>query len=116
MLSTPQTITIATVANNLHKITSDQTSSLYQSEDGTHKFRVSHQETRKRVRRMARLDKFVIAADPLTAINSQQSVGVYIVIDEPLFGFSNQDVIDIVDGLKLWLTSANITAMLSSRH
>jgi hypothetical protein len=65
---------------------------------------------------MARLDQTVIAADPLTAENAYQKAGVYLVIDEPNYGFSNDEVGYLVEALKTWLTSANITAMLASRH
>lgn len=115
-LSTPQSVTINAVATDLHRITDDQTSSVYASEDGTLQLKVSHQSSKGRVRRMVRLDSTVIAADPLTAENSYQKAGVYIVIDEPAFGFADADLEDIVDGLKLWLTSANILAVCASRH
>lgn len=116
MLTSPQSITIDAVATDCHKVQEDKTSSLYASEDGTLTFRVSHQETKKRTRRMMRLDQTVIAADPLTAINSTQSAGAYLVIDEPLFGFTNAELIDLVEGLKARLDTAMLTAVLSSRH
>jgi energy-coupling factor transporter ATP-binding protein EcfA2 len=65
---------------------------------------------------MARLDQTVIAADPLTAVNASQKAGVYIVIDEPQFGFDNASIENLVEAVKTWLTSANINAMLASRH
>lgn len=115
-LSTPQSITIDTVTTALNKIEEDKTSSIYASDDGTITLKVSHQPSGKRVRRMARIDKKVIAADPLTSVSQYQTAGVYIVMDEPEFGFASADIEDIVDGLKTWLTSANILAMLASRH
>lgn len=115
-LSTPQSITIDTVTTNLNRIESDKTSSIYSSDNGTLTLRVSHQSSGKRVRRMARVDKKIIASDPLTSLSQYQTAGIYIVIDEPEFGFAAADIEDIVEGLKVWLTSANITAMLASRH
>lgn len=115
-LATPQSVTINAVATDLHRVEDDKASSTYQSEDGTLSLKVSHQTSKNRTRRMIRLDKTVIAADPLTAENSYQKSGVYIVVDEPVFGFSDADLEDIVDGLTLWLTSANILAVLASRH
>jgi hypothetical protein len=116
MLSSPQEITVNTVAIDCHKVSDDKTSSNYSSADGTLEFKVSHQINTDRSRRMVRLDQTVIAADPLTAVNFSQKAGVYLVIDEPRFGFENADIEYIVDALKLWLTSANILALLSSRH
>lgn len=115
-LATPQSITINAVATNLHNIEEDKTSTLYQSEDGTLSLKVSHQSSKGRTRRMVRLDQTVVAADPLTAENNYQKAGVYVVIDEPEYGFTDSQLEDIVDGLKLWLTSANILAVCASRH
>lgn len=115
-LATPQSITINAVATDLHRIEDDAKSSLYQSEDAQLSLKVSHQTSKNRTRRMVRLDKTVVAADPLSAVNSYQQAGVYIVIDEPEYGFADSDLEDIVDGLKAWLTSANILAVCASRH
>lgn len=115
-LATPQSVTIDAVATDLHRIEDDQTSSVYQSSDDTLSLKVSHQKTKSRTRRMVRLDQTVIAADPLTAENVYQKAGVYIVIDEPLFGFDDSELEDLVEGLKTWLTSANILAVCASRH
>lgn len=116
MLTSPQTITIDGVANTCNKIEENKTSSIYSTDDGNVKLTVSHQESKSRFRRMARVDKRVIAADPLTAINAYQKLGVYVVIDEPLNGFADADIAFVVEALKTWLTNANQLAMLASRH
>jgi hypothetical protein len=116
MLATPQTITIDAVANTLNRIEDDKTSSLYKTDDGELELKVSHQSSKTRTRRMARVDQTVIAADPLTAVNAYQKLGVYIVIDEPLFGFEDAQILLLVNGLKDWMSTANITALLASRH
>jgi hypothetical protein len=116
MLSSPQSLTIDSVATDCHRINDEKSASIYASTDGTLTFKVSHQESKARVRRMARVDKTVIAADPLTAENAYQKAGVYVVIDEPNFGFDDDEIIDLVEGLKTWLSTANISAMLASRH
>lgn len=115
-LSTPQSITIDTVSTDLNRILDEKLSSSYTSADDTLSLKVSHQKSGSRMRRMARLDKTVIASDPLTAENQYQKAGVYIVMDEPEFGFSNNDMENLVEALKTWLTSANTLAMLASRH
>lgn len=115
-LTTPQSVTINAVATNLHLIDPGSTYSTYKSADDTLELKVSHQQSKGRTRRLVRLDKTEIAADPLTASNSYQTAGVYIVIDEPEFGFDDSDLEDIVDGLKAWLTSANILAVCAGRH
>lgn len=116
MLTSPISITINAVATDVHKIKDLDLSSDYASIDGTLEFKVSHQFNKSRARRMARLDQTKIAADPLTAVNAYKKSGVYFVIDEPDFGFTNDEIVYLVDALKGWLTEANITAMLASRH
>lgn len=116
MLASPQSVTINAVATDLHRTRDFETSSIYESTDATLSLKVSHQQAGTRVRRMARIDSKIVAADPLTAISQYQTAGVYIVIDEPSFGFSADDIENIVEGLKTWLTSANIQAMLANRH
>lgn len=80
MFTSPQSLTINTVASNYHQVTDDAISTTYRTQDGTLEFKVSHQVTAKRARRMARLDQTKVAADPLTAVNTYQKAGVYIVL------------------------------------
>lgn len=115
-LATPQSVTLNSVATDLHRITEDSTSSLYSKTDGTLQMRVSHQTSKNRVRRMVRLDQTIIAADPLTAVNGYQKAGVYLVVDEPVVGFTDTELDYLVDALVAWLTPTNIGAILASRH
>lgn len=116
MLASPQSVTYDSVANDLNRTIVDKTSSIYESSDGTLKLTVSHQESKSRTRHLVRLDRTVLAADPLTSVNAYQKAGVYIVIDEPIFGFDNGDLDNQVDALLAWLTTANISAILDNRH
>lgn len=116
MLTSPQIVTISTVANNLDRVESEKTSSIYKNNVGTLELKVSHQTNKTRVRHMARIDKKVLATDPLTAVQSFQSLGLYVVIDEPSFGFSDEDILAVWTGFKTWATDANINAILASRH
>lgn len=115
-LATPQTVIINAVPKTLNKITEEASASTYVSDDDTISFKVSHQASKTRTRRMVRLDQTKIAADPLTAINSYQKAGVYVVIDEPTYGFTDTELDYLVDALAGWLTAANIAAVLASRH
>lgn len=116
MFTSPQTLTVNTVDTSCHRTQSEKTTSLYVSDDGNTSLRISHQETKNRMRRMSRLDRTKIAADPLTGVNTYQKAGIYIVIDEPNFGFNNDEITQLVDALKGWLTADNVSAMLASRH
>lgn len=112
----PQTVTIATVAQTLNLIEIDKTKSVYVTADGIYKFTISHQLSGKRTRHLVRIDKVAVAADPLSAINSSVNLGMYLVIDEPPFGFTDAQIWDVVAGFIAWLTNANVLKVLGSQH
>lgn len=114
MFTDPQSVTINGSAKTLARIKMGSSDATYRTADETIQFRISHQLSKSRVRRMVRLDQTVIAADPLTAQNASQTAGVYLVIDEPKFGFDDTALDYLVDALILWLSSANIAKVLGS--
>lgn len=116
MFASPQVITYNAVATDLHRITDDGMSSVYQSADGNQKLTISHQTSKNRTRRLVKYERKVVAADPLTAENTYQQASVHVVIDEPNFGFADADLDNQVDALTLWLNAANIGAVLAGRH
>jgi hypothetical protein len=65
---------------------------------------------------MIRVDQRVVAADPLTSVNEYKSLGVYVVIDEPEYGFSDTEIDYVVQALTDWLTTANVTKVLGNQH
>lgn len=116
-LADPQTITINAVAKTLNRVRSDGMRSIYATDNEEFQFIVSHQESAKgRTRRMVRVNQRVVAADPLTSINEYKDLGVYLVIDEPEYGFTDADIDYVVDGLVGWLTAANIAKVLGNQH
>lgn len=112
----PQSITINAVAKSLVKILDDGLKSVYQTADGVWRFTISHQVSGGRTRRMVRVDQKVIASDPLNATSIYQSLGVYIVIDEPPFGFTGTEINYVVAGLKTWLDSTAVGKLLANEH
>lgn len=112
MFADPQSVTINAVPVSLPRVSIGTNESTYRSADETVQMRISHQASKGRKRRMVRVDKTVIAADPLTAENASQRAGVYLVVDEPAFGFEDADLDYIVDALVAWLTSGNIAKLL----
>lgn len=115
-LADPQTITVDSVAQTLNRIKSDGLRSEYATSDEVYKFVVSHQESGKRTRRMVRVDKRVVAADPLSSVNEYKTLGLYLVIDEPEYGFADDAIYDVLAGLIGWLTEANCLKVLASQH
>jgi len=108
MFTDPQSVTVNSVAKSCPRISVGELNSTYKEATGEFQLRVSHQETSKRTRRMVRLDQKKVAADPLTAVNAYQTAGVYLVIDEPITGFSDTELGYLVTALKDWLTAGNI--------
>lgn len=115
-LSDPQTLTVNSVAQTLNRIKSDGYRSEYLEDVEEFKLTVSHQESGDRTRRMARVDQRVVAADPLTSVNEYKSLGVYLVIDEPEYGFSDTEIDYVVQALCTWLSTATVTKLLGNQH
>lgn len=115
--SDPQTITINAVDKVCNLVEPGATKSVYATADEEVKLTISHQATSKdRTRRLARIDQRVVAADPLTSENEYKTTGVYLVIDEPEYGFSDTELDNLVQGFCAWLTSANVGKILSGQH
>lgn len=112
----PQTITVNTVAKICNRIKSDGYKSEYLTADEEFKLTISHQSSKNRTRRMVRVDQRVVAADPLTAVNEYKSLGVYLVVDEPEYGFSDTEIDYVVQALGTWLSTANVTKLCGNEH
>jgi hypothetical protein len=73
---------------------------------------ISHQYG-KRARRTARIDLVKVAPDPLVpATNVPYSASTYIVIDEPLQGFTDAEIVLLVNSLIVWLSTGSNTSKL----
>nr|UJQ85982.1 MAG: hypothetical protein 2 [Leviviridae sp.] len=68
--------------------------------------------TANRFRREVRLSQKKIAADPISSVNKENGVSVYLVIDEPRAGFSDTEIGYLIDALKGWCVSANYNKVL----
>ena len=110
----PQSVTINSVAQTLNRVKIEGTRAEYSKDDEAVKLTISHSESKGRTRRMARLDQRVVAADPLTAKNSYQNLGVYLVIDEPEYGFDDTAIGYLVTALTAWLAAGGAIAKLCS--
>ena len=93
MLSDPQSITIATVAQSLARTKSGDLSSTYRKVDGAHELIITH-TVKNRNRHNFRLVSKIIAPDPLTAVNTSYTSTISFTIDKPAVGFTNQQILD----------------------
>lgn len=112
----PQTITVNTVEKTLNRVSPGTDKSIYSTVDEVFKMTIGHQELKNRTRRLVRVDNRVVAADPLTSVNEYKDLGIYIVFDEPEYGFSDTDIDYVAQALVAWLTTANVTKVLSGQH
>lgn len=67
---------------------------------------IKQTKTSKRKRHEIRLSRTKIVADPLTALSSEQGASVYLVIDEPINGFADSDLDNMLQVLCRFLTGA----------
>lgn len=111
----PQVVTINAIAKSMPRVTTEANASLYSTADEEVKMRISHQTVKDRTRRMVRIDQRVVAADPLApTVNAYKSLGVYLVIDEPEYGFTDTAIDYVVQGFKTWLSTGNVLKVLGS--
>lgn len=108
MLADPQSITVNSVAQSMPRIETSGLSSKYSKDDESYKLSISHTKTNDRVRSMVRVDNRAVVPDPLTAVNDYENLGVYLVIDRPVVGFTSTQVDYLVQALKTWLSTANV--------
>lgn len=114
MFSDPQSITVNAVAKSMPRVSTGQNESIYATPDEAFRMRISHQKVNNRRRHLVRVDQTAVAADPLTAENSYQELGVYLVVDEPFVGFDDTTVGYLVAALTAWLTAGNVAKVLGS--
>jgi hypothetical protein len=113
LFADPQTVTVNAVAQTLAAISREPMASKYREDVGEYELVISHQENAKRNRRVVRLNRRKVTADPfIPAQNVEVSHSVYLVIDAPIAGFTAAELEDDVLGLGAWLTSTNVAKVL----
>lgn len=112
MLADPQSVTINAVATSLPKTSSGQTVNTFTSADGVTTMTTKQNATSSRFRREVRLSQHKVVADPISGLNKDLGLSVYLVIDEPKSGFSDTEIGYLVEALKTWLTAANYNKVL----
>nr|UJQ86003.1 MAG: hypothetical protein 2 [Leviviridae sp.] len=112
MLADPQSVTVNAVAIPMPKTQSGPTQNLFTAADGNTWMTTKQNISASRFRREVRLSQKKIAADPISAINTEKGVSVYLVIDEPRAGFSDTEIGYLIEALKTWLSSANYNKVL----
>lgn len=118
-LTDPQSLTIGANTRTLPRTATNGNSSTYTDVDNGVEFVVSKQVTSRRVRTSIRVNSDKIAADPITAVNTQLSSSVYIVIDAPVTGYTRAELKDLALSLGTWMsasTAANLMKVLGGEN
>lgn len=111
MFSDPQTITVATVAKTLPRVSSGDFTGQFRASDGAYVLSVKH-TTGKRDRSVVRVDQRKIGANPLDPTkNLPYTASVYVVLDAPagFTGFTSTELEDLVKAQVAYLSAANVT-------
>lgn len=112
MLVDPQSVTINAVATSLPRTSAGPTQNVYTSADGNTTMTTRQNTTSQRFRREVRLSQRKVAPDPISAVNREIGVSVYLVVDEPKAGFTDAEIGYLIDALKAWATSTNYNKVL----
>lgn len=114
MFADPTSVTINGVAKSMPTVSRAATSSVYATADGIFTLKISNQNTKTRERHLARIDQRIVAVDPISTDNFFAELGVYLVIDSPNSGYSDAEIDYVVQGLKGFLTTANVLKILGN--
>ena len=111
MFSEPQTVTIATVAKPLPRVSFGDRKGIFEDALGN---RLSFSHTfGRRNRHIVRLDNTMKAADPLLdGVSREYSMSVQLIVDIPPVGFSNTQQVDIAKALADYCTAANLAKVI----
>lgn len=118
--SDPQSVTISGTAVSLPRTSSGPNDGSFTSNDGNTVLRIQHTFGKTRNRHLIRLDVAKVAADPFqSALNARYSMGVQVIVDIPVVGYTVADQKTIVDALTAYLsasTGARVTQLLGSEN
>lgn len=112
MFADPQSVTINAVAKSLARVLQNGTSATYQTSDGIYKMIISHQQSKKRIRTMVRIENRAVVTDPLTSVNDYDTLSFFCVVDRPEYGFSDAQIGYVVAGLQAWLDSTAVGKLI----
>lgn len=115
--SDPQSVKISGSTISLPRVSTSGQKSVYESADGLTKLTISTEKS-KRKRHVYRVDVEKYVSDPVVpANNTVASMSCYIVVDRPLFGYTNTEALAVVTGLleaATESTSADLVKLLGS--
>lgn len=112
----PQSLTLNGTPIPLPRINSGQAIGVFTNENEGLSLRVKQQTSERRYRREVRLQIDKTATHPITGLNTAVSASVVLTIDEPRFGFTDNELLAHVNALMGWSTDANISRVLGGEN
>jgi hypothetical protein len=114
-LADPQSIKINGVTSSLPRVNTGNFESEYLSADGLTKLKLSTASNGKRKRQVIRLDLSKITTDPFDSTqNIEVGESVYLVVDRPLAGFTNEEAKKAVEGFVELLSASTFSIVTKS--
>jgi len=97
MFTDPQEITLGSTEYDLVKVPSGKVESVskFSGNDGNIVMTVHQNSSNTRCRREIRLTSQKVVADPISGVNKALSASVIIAFDEPKFGFTDVELVQI---------------------
>lgn len=116
LFTDPQTVTINAIANTLNRVGSGENKGTFRKDDGLVRLSYSHAYPKGSASRLAKLEHFKIASDPLMAGQSfPTGMQVHLVVKTPETGYTLTETKQVIDGFLAYLTAssgANVTKLL----
>jgi hypothetical protein len=114
-LADPQSVTVSGTATSLPRTGLALKEGSFTDATGQVILSVQHDNGR-RVRHVVKLKKSAIVSDPLVpAQNQNVSYSAHIVLDAPINGVTNADLLAIGKALVAWSSDANLTAVIAGQ-
>jgi hypothetical protein len=109
MFSDPQSVTVNSVAQSMPRVSQKDRSSVYMKGDQSYTLTISHLPAAKgHIRSLVRLDQRAVVTNPLDSTNDYDTMSFYVVLDRPIYGFTQAQAEQLVAGFQAWLTSGNV--------
>lgn len=112
----PQSITLSGTARALPRINSGGAVGIFSNENEGLSLRVKQNVNERRFRREVRIQSDKTAAHPITGLTTAVSASIILTIDEPKFGFSDNELLALVDSIKIWMTDGNVSRVLGGEN
>jgi len=114
----PQAMTINSASESLPRMGSSEPNrvGIFRTADQVYELSIRQNQSSNRFRREVRLTQKKDATDPYSALVKEVSASVIITIDEPKWGFSDEDHTNLITALTAWFNSSAQSKLLAGEN